>query len=108
MMHKSCHTTRQEPTESSKQPIRADHLGHVTGYQPIRDQYFMVGSVPATRTVRLGFRTVFCEIRQTGPPKYDFLLYIFTVFVWFFFTVNQVAGDLPCNNLIMVTDERAH
>ena len=36
----------QEPTESSKQPIRAGHLGHVTGYQPIRDQYFMVRSVP--------------------------------------------------------------
>ena len=32
----------QEPTESSKQPIRAGHLGHVTGYQPIRDQYFLM------------------------------------------------------------------
>ena len=36
----------KEPTESSKQPIRAGHLGHVTGYQPISDQYFLVRSVP--------------------------------------------------------------
>eukprot|EP00116_Pleurobrachia_bachei_P013322 sb/3473584/ len=25
---------------SSKQPIRTRHLGHMTGYQPIRDQHF--------------------------------------------------------------------
>eukprot|EP00116_Pleurobrachia_bachei_P010550 sb/3470812/ len=30
----------QKPTESSKQPVRTRYLGHVTGYQPIRDQYF--------------------------------------------------------------------
>ena len=24
-----------------KQPIRARYLGHVTGYRPIRDQYFL-------------------------------------------------------------------
>eukprot|EP00116_Pleurobrachia_bachei_P005206 sb/3465468/ len=30
----------QEPTDTSKQPIRTLYLGHVTGYQPIRDQYF--------------------------------------------------------------------
>eukprot|EP00116_Pleurobrachia_bachei_P005205 sb/3465467/ len=28
----------QEPTETSKQPIRARYLGHMTGYQPMRDQ----------------------------------------------------------------------
>eukprot|EP00116_Pleurobrachia_bachei_P015530 sb/3475792/ len=27
--------------ETSKQPIRTRYLGHVTGYQPIRDQYFL-------------------------------------------------------------------
>ena len=27
-------------TETSKQPIRIPYLGHVTDYQPIRDQYF--------------------------------------------------------------------
>eukprot|EP00116_Pleurobrachia_bachei_P000285 sb/3460547/ len=32
-----------EPTKISKQPIRTRCLGHVTGYQPIRDQY-TVGS----------------------------------------------------------------
>eukprot|EP00116_Pleurobrachia_bachei_P011877 sb/3472139/ len=36
----------QELTETSKQPIRTRYLGHVTGYQPIRDQYFMIRSVP--------------------------------------------------------------
>eukprot|EP00116_Pleurobrachia_bachei_P009241 sb/3469503/ len=34
-------------TEPGKQPIRALYLGHVTGYQPIRDQYFLIRSVPA-------------------------------------------------------------
>ena len=36
----------REPTESSKQPIRARYLGHVTGYQPTSEQYFLnFGSV---------------------------------------------------------------
>eukprot|EP00116_Pleurobrachia_bachei_P007557 sb/3467819/ len=38
---KSC----TEPTETSKQPIRTRYLDHVTGYQPIRDQYFLIRSV---------------------------------------------------------------
>eukprot|EP00116_Pleurobrachia_bachei_P008641 sb/3468903/ len=28
------------------QPIRTRYLGHVTGYKPIRDQYFLIRSVP--------------------------------------------------------------
>eukprot|EP00116_Pleurobrachia_bachei_P017169 sb/3477431/ len=53
--HTHAHTTyqgvvpqdrNQEPTETSKQPIRSRYLGHVTGYQPIRDQYFLTRSVP--------------------------------------------------------------
>ena len=28
--------------EVSKQPIRTRYLGHVTGYQPIRDQCFLI------------------------------------------------------------------
>eukprot|EP00116_Pleurobrachia_bachei_P012760 sb/3473022/ len=28
--------------DTCKQPIRTRYLGHVTGYQPIRDQYFLV------------------------------------------------------------------
>eukprot|EP00116_Pleurobrachia_bachei_P018213 sb/3478475/ len=35
-----------EPTDTSKQPIRNRYLGHVTGYEPIRDQYFLIRSVP--------------------------------------------------------------
>eukprot|EP00116_Pleurobrachia_bachei_P017439 sb/3477701/ len=34
--------TDQEPTDTSKQPIRTRYLGHVTGYQPIGDQYFLI------------------------------------------------------------------
>eukprot|EP00116_Pleurobrachia_bachei_P003334 sb/3463596/ len=34
-----------EPTGASKQPIRTRYLGHVTGYQLIRDQYFLTRSV---------------------------------------------------------------
>eukprot|EP00116_Pleurobrachia_bachei_P011238 sb/3471500/ len=37
--------TYQEPTETNKQPIRTRYLGHVTGYQPIRDQYFLIRPV---------------------------------------------------------------
>ena len=43
------HSTEQRPTESSKQPIRNRYLGHVTGYKPIRDQYFQIRSVPASQ-----------------------------------------------------------
>ncbi len=42
----------QEPTETSKQPIRTRYLGHVTGYQPIRDQYFLIRSVPGENTTQ--------------------------------------------------------
>eukprot|EP00116_Pleurobrachia_bachei_P000695 sb/3460957/ len=37
-------------TLTGKQPIRTCYLGHVTGYQPIRDQHFLIRSVPATWT----------------------------------------------------------
>ena len=40
-------TVSQEPTGPSKLPIRARYLGHVTGFQPIRYQYFLVRSVLA-------------------------------------------------------------
>eukprot|EP00116_Pleurobrachia_bachei_P015986 sb/3476248/ len=39
----------QEPTKpilfTNKQPIRTRYLGHVIGYQPIRDRYFLIRSV---------------------------------------------------------------
>eukprot|EP00116_Pleurobrachia_bachei_P011477 sb/3471739/ len=40
-MHKKYKNPRI-PTEISKPPIKTLYLGHVTGYQPIRDQYFLV------------------------------------------------------------------
>ena len=36
----------QQPTGPSKQPIITHYLGHLTAYQPIRDQYFLGRSVP--------------------------------------------------------------
>eukprot|EP00116_Pleurobrachia_bachei_P004481 sb/3464743/ len=47
-----CHVTNpsfQEPTDTSKQPIRTRYLGHVTGYQPIRDQYFLLPSLTSNQ-----------------------------------------------------------
>eukprot|EP00116_Pleurobrachia_bachei_P017714 sb/3477976/ len=40
----------QEPIETSKQPIRAHYLGHVTSYPAIRDQYFLIRSEPIERS----------------------------------------------------------
>ena len=38
----------------SKQRIRTRYLGHVTGFQPIRDQYFQYWSVPEMGAVDSG------------------------------------------------------
>ena len=40
----------QQPTESSKQPIRVRYFGHVTGSQPIGDQYYLIRSIPEVET----------------------------------------------------------
>eukprot|EP00116_Pleurobrachia_bachei_P007808 sb/3468070/ len=37
----------RELTETSKQPLRTRYLGHMTGYQPIRNQYVFPDSVPS-------------------------------------------------------------
>eukprot|EP00116_Pleurobrachia_bachei_P005031 sb/3465293/ len=80
----------QEPTETSKQPIRARYLGHVTGYQPIRDQHFLIRSVysrtpiyrdprgkpfcPVNRGARyIGLLTAVYLCCCTAPPQYNFL-----------------------------------
>ena len=34
----------QEPNDTSNPPIRTRYLGHVTGSQPIRGQYFLIRS----------------------------------------------------------------
>eukprot|EP00116_Pleurobrachia_bachei_P000749 sb/3461011/ len=44
--------TNHVPTKTSKQPIRTRYLGHVTGYYPIRDQYFLIRSVHVTHPSR--------------------------------------------------------
>eukprot|EP00116_Pleurobrachia_bachei_P016081 sb/3476343/ len=46
-------TSNQEPTETSKQPIRTSYLGHVTGYQPIMDLYFLIRPVHASNIHQL-------------------------------------------------------
>ena len=46
--HSSVESGIHETTGPSKQPIRVHYLGHVTSYQPIRDQYFLIWSVPDT------------------------------------------------------------
>ena len=46
LQRRTCLVMEQETTGFSKQPIRARYLGHVTGYRPIRDQYFLIRSVP--------------------------------------------------------------
>eukprot|EP00116_Pleurobrachia_bachei_P002713 sb/3462975/ len=57
--------TLQEPTETSKQPLRTRYLGHVIGYQPIRDQYLLILSVSASNSSLL------------SPPKTR--AYLFTL-----------------------------
>eukprot|EP00116_Pleurobrachia_bachei_P002930 sb/3463192/ len=37
---------------TSKQPIRTRYLGHVTGYQPISDQYFLIRSTVFKQPIR--------------------------------------------------------
>eukprot|EP00116_Pleurobrachia_bachei_P011079 sb/3471341/ len=58
----------------SKQPIRTRYLGHVTGYQPIRDQYFLTTTGPPlvpppipTRVVVLEGNTVVVLEGNTDP-----------------------------------------
>ena len=38
--------TEQQLTEQRSQPIRARYLGNLTGYQPIRDQCFLIQTPP--------------------------------------------------------------
>ena len=45
------HMLYLQATELSKHPIRSRYLDHVTGHQPIREQYFMIRSVPNTHQI---------------------------------------------------------
>ena len=44
---KICEACELMEQNTGKQPIRTRYFGHVTGYQPIRDQYSLIRSVPA-------------------------------------------------------------
>eukprot|EP00116_Pleurobrachia_bachei_P004519 sb/3464781/ len=55
-------TFQQEPTETSKQPIRTRYLDPVTGYQPISDQYFPIWSVPAFQFQNRVALLDFCQV----------------------------------------------
>ena len=52
--------------------MRAHYLGHVTGYQPIRDQYFLIRSVPANyhamETARSPTYVQFISIKEPTSP----------------------------------------
>ena len=65
--------TSQELTESNKPPIRTRYLGHVTGYQPIRHQYFLVQTVPGLLDV-LFEQTVVWFSSDISLTRYDVLL----------------------------------
>ena len=41
----------------SKEAMRTRYLGHVTGYQPIREQYFLIRSVPTLKVADPGSLT---------------------------------------------------
>eukprot|EP00116_Pleurobrachia_bachei_P012201 sb/3472463/ len=57
----AAHPTRH--TDLPKQPIRTRYLGHVTGYQPIREQYFLIRSVPGTHVrIHISTRENICLI----------------------------------------------
>eukprot|EP00116_Pleurobrachia_bachei_P012266 sb/3472528/ len=59
----------QEPTDTSKQPIRTTYLGHVTGYQPIKDHCLLIRSDIVMISVRVLWVTILSEVLQnfTGP-----------------------------------------
>ena len=64
----------QQPTEPSTQPIRARHLGHVTGYRPIRDQYLLVRSVPGSDLTLCLVRTEFTAEDMAEIKFYQIIL----------------------------------
>eukprot|EP00116_Pleurobrachia_bachei_P012596 sb/3472858/ len=62
---------KQVPTKTSKQPIITHYLGHVTGYQPIRDQYFLIQSVPTARN--LPIRTCYLVTGLVTGPVFQLI-----------------------------------
>ena len=63
------HIEIRSTTDRTKQPIRTLYLGHVTGYQPIRDQYLplfdvTLGSLPVEDQ-----SFIFSDRNLTALPK---------------------------------------
>eukprot|EP00116_Pleurobrachia_bachei_P013229 sb/3473491/ len=50
------------------EPIRTRYLGHVTGNQPIRGQYFLIRPVPATQYNQSPEYRIVSEIAGFDPP----------------------------------------
>eukprot|EP00116_Pleurobrachia_bachei_P011377 sb/3471639/ len=65
----------KHPVVHMAQPIRTRYLGHVTGYQPIRGQYFLIRSVPVPRSclkpVKLQIRRQWCDRGCNNASKYN-------------------------------------
>eukprot|EP00116_Pleurobrachia_bachei_P000586 sb/3460848/ len=69
---------KQEPTDTSKQPIETRYLGQVTGYQPIRDQYFLIWSVPGQGVSEFGEGTL-RVLGNAGTPRSGEIYSLFIV-----------------------------
>eukprot|EP00116_Pleurobrachia_bachei_P016486 sb/3476748/ len=52
-----------------KQPIRTRYLGHVTGYQPIRDQYFLIRFLYQTYLISCRYQWHRCDL---VPPRHGY------------------------------------
>eukprot|EP00116_Pleurobrachia_bachei_P016707 sb/3476969/ len=78
----------QEPTETSKQPIRTRCLGHVTGYKPIRDQYFLIRSVPALCSNKI--KCFYVGQLAVFITKYGFVCHVLCPYM-----VLCVSRDMP-------------
>eukprot|EP00116_Pleurobrachia_bachei_P012849 sb/3473111/ len=55
----------QEQTDTSKQPIKTRYLGHVTGCQPIRDQYYLIYFRGPQHLVMMGLTVTVTVTQET-------------------------------------------
>eukprot|EP00116_Pleurobrachia_bachei_P014571 sb/3474833/ len=92
--NQSYHCHQRQPREqivnTSKQPIRTRYLGHVTGYQPIRDQYYLVDHILEIRVAGLTNNILKTDHVTGNQPIRDqyFLITTLTVIVF----VEQAEG----------------
>eukprot|EP00116_Pleurobrachia_bachei_P007089 sb/3467351/ len=56
--------------DTSKQPIRTRYLDHVTGYQPIRDQYFL----PLTQYIHSGYALGVYVVAREPAGRIEFII----------------------------------